>query len=913
MSTLRRIASLWRNLVNPQRVERDLHDELQAAFESLVDDYVRAGMAADAARRAAVVEFGHVEAVKERVRDVRGGASLTALDRDVRYAARLLRRNPVFSAIAVLSLATGIGATTTIVTVANGLLERAPAGVGDPGSLLDIFRAEEGRTLGNFTSSYPYFLDVRGKATSLAGVFAYELEPRPITVGAADGTELAFANLVSANYFVDLGVAPSAGRVFVADEAATPAAASIAVLSHRFWRRRFNANAAIIGSTVQINRHPFTVIGVAHEAFRGTNLLAPDVWMPIAAVDVLQPGTGRMTRRALLDLGMGGRLKPLTSRAQAAAELDAIARQIEREYPLDEGGMRLRVARLSAIPGPLTAVAAGLLALLLAIVSTVLVIACANVSGVLLARATARRREIAVRIAIGAGRGRLIRQLLTETALLFAIGGTAGVVLARAMTSLLLALLPAFPVPIDISLPLDATVVMFAVGVSFVAAVLSGLAPALHASRADVIGALKDESQGPSDRLRVRSAFVIAQVAFSCMLVVIAALLVQALHRIQSTNQNFDSHGVEVASLDLTAAGYGTAAASAFAGDLVDRLRALPGVEAATLVQWMPGRGGSDVDVTVPGTAPPAGDASFLGTSNAVDADLFRTLHLPILEGRDFTGADTLDREQVVIVSETTARYLWPGQRAVGRYLAWHETRAGRAAVSTLKVIGVVPDVKSPFGAARRRRAAPNAPSGIEGKPVVTPPTLMMYVPLRQRFTPRLTIVTRTNGGRPMAPEIRRLVKAMDANLPMMVPQPLDAQMGPVYLQIRIAASVAAAVGLVGLLLAAMGVYGVTAYTAESRTREIGVRMALGAQRGDIIRMVLRHGMSLVVMGSIIGLALAMAGSRLLRSVLADVAPLDVATFSAAAALFLAIGFAACYVPARRATHIGTVDALRYE
>jgi predicted permease len=895
---LPRIVSLWRNLIRRDRVDRDLDDEIRAAFESVVEDHLHAGLRPEDARRAARLQFGTVAGVKERVQDVRAGASLGLVEHDLRYAARLLRRSPGFTLVAALSIAIGIGAVTTIFTVANGLLLRAPSGVSNPDRLVDVFRAVEGQTLGNFTSSYPYFQDVRGRSTTLADVFAYELEPTPITVGASDGTELAFANLVSANYFGALGVVPAAGRFFASTDA-VPGASPVAVLSYRLWQRRFNSDDAVVGARIQVNRHRFTVLGIAPDDFRGTNLISPDLWAPMESVELVRPRAPRLTSRMALDLGMGGRLKPSVSRAQAAAELDTIARDIEREHPAEERGIRLRVATLTSAPGPLATVVAGLLALLLALVSTVLVIACANVSGVVLARAAARRREVAVRIAIGAGRGQLIRQLLTETMLLFALGGAAGLLLARVMTSLLLSLLPAFPVPVDISLPLDARVVAFTIGVSLIAAVLSGVAPALHASKADVVVALKDESQGPSDRLRMRSAFVIAQVAFSSMLVVIAALLAQALHRMGTTNQSFDPHGVEQTTVDLSAAGYANATGAAFARDLVDRLRAVPGVEAATLSQWMPGRGGTDVNVTVPGVAPPDGASSFTSTWNAVESDFFRTLHVSLLAGRDFTSADALDREPVTIVSDTTARYLWPGQDAIGRYITWHEPRAGRPEmVTALKVVGVVPDLRSAFGAPRRSAGRV---------------TLMMYVPLRQRYTPRLTVLARTSGARRMPSEIGAVVKAMDPNLPMMVPQPLDSQMGPVYLQVRVAASVAGTVGLIGVLLAAVGVYGVTAYTTQSRTREIGVRIALGAQRGDVVRMVLREGMSLVGVGSLAGLALAAAGSRLFGSLLAGVPPFDPRTFAATAALLGLIGLAACYLPARRATEIDAMEALRYE
>jgi hypothetical protein len=338
----------------------------------------------------------------------------------------------------------------------------------------------------------------------------------------------------------------------------------------------------------------------------------------------------------------------------------------------------------------------------------------------------------------------------------------------------------------------------------------------------------------------------------------------------------------------------------------------LSGVEAATLAQWMPGRGGTDATVTVPGVAAPDGD-SFLATANSVESDFFRVLRVRLLAGRDFEASDTADRESVTIISDTTARYLWPNDSAVGRYIAWHEHRAGeKERVTIVKVIGVVPDLQSPFGRPRRRDRAPHGGQNAEARPPVAPPMLMMYVPLQQRFAPRFSLLARARPGQSIAQEIRSLVKAMDISLPT-ASQPLDAQTGPVYLQIRIAASVAAAVGIVGLLLAAMGVYGVAAYTTQSRTREIGVRLALGARQADIVRMVLRQGMILVLAGSALGLALALAAGRVLSARLPGVEPFDATAFSAVAALLFVVGGVACYVPAWNATRIDAMDALRYE
>jgi predicted permease len=900
------LRSSWRNLTDRNAVEREIHDEIFTSFESVVEEHVRSGMVPLEARRQAMLEFGGVESVKDRVRDARAGSSFDALRQDVRYAARLLRRNPIFTGVAAVSLAVGIGANTTIFTIANGLLLRPPNGVAAGQQLVDIFRGREGESLANFTTSYPYYRDVRQRAATVADMFAFDLNMKPVSIGSADGTEMAFAMVVTSNYFAVLGVTPAAGRTFESiDDAVVPTV----VLSHRYWERRFNANPALVGQTIRINRLPFIVAGVAAKAFRSTNVTAPDLWMPMSAVTVLEPESRRLQSRAMLDLGMGGRLKPGASRMQAAADLDAIALGLEREHPVEDGGVRLRVAALSSVPGPIATVASGLLASLFAVVSAVLLIACANVSGVLLARAAARRREIAVRIAIGAGRARLIRQFLTETIVLFVLGGLFGLALARALTSVLLSVLPAVPIPVDVSIPLDGRVLAFTIGVSSVAALLAGIAPALHAARADVVVALKDESQGPRDRLRLRSTFVVAQVAISITLVVIASLLVQALQRLSAIDQGFDPRGVEFASVDLTAAGYNSASAAAFAEQLVARIRAMSGVDAASLSQWMPGRGGADVALVAAGATPPNGEASFAGTWNAVSPDFFRTLRVSPVAGREFTASDRTGGEAVTILTASSARMLWPGQDPIGRYVTWLDGQRDPAMRRTqLKVVGIVPDL-TPRAGGGQTQFRDRRPGGA----AMRRPILMMYVPLAQHFTPRLTIFARSDGNRRLAADIRALVKSLDANLPMATPQPLDAQTGPIYFQLRLAATVAGSVGAVGLLLAALGVYGVAAYTAQCRTREFGVRMALGASRADVIRMVMGQGLSLVALGSTFGFALAVAASRLFRALLADVSVFDLRTLGGAALLFMIVGLAACVGPARRATSVDAMDALRYE
>jgi putative ABC transport system permease protein len=596
--------------------------------------------------------------------------------------------------------------------------------------------------------------------------------------------------------------------------------------------------------------------------------------------------------------------------SQAAAESELIGRALHPEgrMMVDVNGVRLQagraglgVASSSPVPGNLRVVVAAFVAVLMTLVAVVLVIACANLAGALLARATTRRREIAVRLALGVGRMRLIRQLITETALLFLLGGCAGLLLARVLTSVLVSMLPAFPQPVALTFALDYRVVAFAFALSLVAAVLCGLAPALQASRADVISTLKDDAQAPVERLRLRNAFVVAQVAFSILLVVAAAVFVERLQNVSAVDRGFDARGIEIASLDLAMAGYTTETGTSFVETLYDRLREMPNVE-ATLADRPPAPGrimGMMGDLTAPGVDTPSGQRGFMGDWYTVAPGFFSALGIPIVAGRDFTSLDRSGTQPVVIVSQSTAQRLWPGQDAVGKTLLWQSggPDGSTRPKTTLTVIGVATNLGG------RHRDVPGALNA-----------LTLYVPLRQRYTQLITILARPLNGRRPSREIAAVVAAADRNLPILSAGTLEDELsGPEEVQLRIAASVSASVGLIGVLLAGIGIYGVTAYAVARRTREIGIRLALGADRAAVTGMVLRQGMSLVAVGSVIGLMLAAVFIRVLAGTLFGVATLGAGTLAGAVGLFALIGLLACYAPTRRATGINAVEALRSE
>ena len=481
---------------------------------------------------------------------------LEAIVQDVRYGLRLLRRSPLFTLTAVLSLAIGIGANTTIFSVASAMLLRPLPGVREPSRLVDIGRTQDGRGFDN--SSYPNFRDIRARATTLSGIYAVRLEAQAMGLGGPDGAERIYGTLVSANYFTVLGTTPAAGRLLTdEDDQGAPGSHAVTVISHELWQRRFGGNPAVVGSTVPINGHPFAIVGVAPPGFQGTTVMRTDAWMPISATGLATPRRQStiLEMREAVWLLMGGRLKPGATVQQAAAELGAIGASLEREHPQQNRGKGLTAMPSAVVPGNLN-IFTGFLALLMGIVGLVLLIACVNLSGMLLARAAARRREIAVRLAIGASRWRLARQLIAETSVLFLAGAAGGIVLSVWLRNLLLAVLPTLPVPIGLEMPVDLRVLAFTTGLSIVAAVLCGLAPALQATRADLVPALKADSAQGGGRLRLRSAFLVGQVALSMLLVLTAGLFLRSLGRAASAPIGFDASNVDVLMLDLSLARY---------------------------------------------------------------------------------------------------------------------------------------------------------------------------------------------------------------------------------------------------------------------------------------------------------------------------------------------------------------------
>jgi predicted permease len=808
------------------------------------------------------------------------------LIQDVRYAIRLLRRSPVFTLTAALSLAIGIGANTTIFSVASALLLRPLPGLSEPARLVDVGRTRRGQ--GFDTTSYPNYRDLRERTTTMSGVYAYRGEPEAMALAGPDGAESVYAEGVTGNYFNVLGTRAAAGRMFT-DADDEPGRGDVAVISYELWQRRFGGNTGIVGQTVTLSGQPYMVVGIAPDGFQGTTLLRSDLWLPLGRLRPTRPEM--FTNRRIVWLIMGGRLKPGVTMQQADAEARAIGETLAREYPNENAERGFRVARSAVVPGRVNFVAA-FIGLLMGIVGLVLLIACVNVAGMMLARAAARQREIAVRLAIGAGRSRLVRQLLTESLILFGAGCALGLLISNWLTAVLLALLPQLPMPVGIEMRLDWRALTATIALTLIAAVLSGLAPALQASRPRLVAALRREGMDGPARLRLRNAFVVGQITLALLLVVAAALFLRALNHATSIQPGFDQAGVDVVSTDLALAGYNETVGVAFARTLVERAAALPGVTSVTLATDLPLDGSrmSFGDVRLPGTADegPRRDRA-PADWNVVTPGFFKTMGVRLLRGRDFTDADSPGAPRVAIVNEALARRYWGTDDVIGRQF---ETTTPFSKGQLITIVGVAANAQF-------------VSLGDSDSPY-------LYVPLAQQYRSQVSLLVKSATGS-VIPQMRTMMHEMNANLPVTSAMPMSEVTAIGLVPQRIAAAVAGSLGLVGLLLAAMGIYGVTAYAVSRWTHEIGIRIALGADGASVLRLVLRQALVLTAIGVTIGLAGAAAVAQLLRSLLFGVSSVDPVAFVGAALLFGATALVASYLPARRATRVDPMVALRNE
>jgi macrolide transport system ATP-binding/permease protein len=814
---------------------------------------------------------------------------MRTLWQDLRYAARMLRKSPGFTAIAVLSLALGIGANAAIFSLVNAVLLR-PLPVREPERLVSVYPTTRD---GAQAFSYPSYVDFRDRNEVFEGLFVTRFAP--MSLGREGANERVWGYMVSGNYFDVLGVRAAHGRALTPEDDRAPLAHPVAVLSHGSWRRRFGGDASVVGKEIRINGRPFRVVGVMPEGFSGTEIAyTPELWVPMMMQEWIEPGNAWLGRRQTQNIFATGRLKDGVTHAQAEASLNALARRLGEEFPETNEGQTVTLTPPGLIHPLLRGPAVGFTWVLMGVVALVLLVACANMANLLLARGAERRREVAVRLALGASRARLVRQLLTESVLLSALGGACGLLLAFWMIDLAVGLKPPIDFPLALDLTVDWRVFSFALAVSLLTGVVFGIIPALQATKPDLVPALKDATaQAGGRRSRLRGALVVAQIALSLVLLVAAGLVLRALRHVQTTSPGFDPENRLMMSVDLGLQGYDEARGREFYRQLAERVRALPGVRSVALTDNAPlSINYNSTDVHVEGQPPARGANVPTAMNSTVSPDYFETMGVPLVSGRAFGEGDREGAPRVLVVNETFARRFFPGADPSAEALG---KRVGFSANGPRwEIVGVARDGKYfSIGEA---------------------PRPFVYLPLLQDYASRATLVVRASANpEALIGPVREEARRLDPHLPVFEVKTLNEHMRLSLFPARVAAALLGGFGLLALLLAAVGVYGVMSYAVARRAREFGIRLALGAQARDVLRLALRGGLLMTLAGVLVGFAAALAVTRLLAGVLYGVSATDPLTFAAVALLLTGVALLACYVPARRATKVDPMVALRYE
>jgi predicted permease len=802
---------------------------------------------------------------------------------DLRYGLRMIAKAPGFTVLAMLALALGICANTTIFSLINGVALRPLTGVKDPERLVAVYTSDYSSGLYG-GSSYPDYVDFRDQADVFENLAAADQTVQSAT-GESEAERLR-GEVVTTNYFDVLGVKAQLGRTL------QPGDDQSVVINDSLWQRRFNADPAVVGKTLTLNGKPYTIVGVTDRSFRALKLGLPfEFWLPVTASSDLAT-SGRGNR----GIELIGRLKPGVTVEQAQTQLTTIAARLAQAYPETNLGTLARpneprpitVLRASRVEPEAQAGIWRVSLLLFAVVGLVLLIACANVANLLLVRASSRRREIAVRLAVGASRIRLVRQLLTESLLLALLGGAAGL-LATLWTA---RMLPTFFPENEtkgLDLSLDWRVLVFTLGVTLITGLLFGLAPALQASRQNLVPSLKDES-GYGARLRrlsLRDVLVISQLALSLVLLIGAALFVRSLQRAVSFDPGFAAQHLLIASMETRGASLNKQQGQAFYQQTVERVSSLPGVQSVTLTRIAPlSGGGQRRGVQLEGYQPQPNEDTELNT-NVIGLNYFNTMGIPLLAGRDFNAQDREGSPLVVIVNEELARRYYGGN-AVGKRLRTGSDSPFR------EIIGVARTASY-----RNLREQPLP---------------FIYIPLGQEYQSGMTLMVRTAGDpTSLVGPVRNEMRALNKDVPVFLVQTMTDRIGAQLAADRMIAVLLSIFGGGALLLAAIGIYGVIGYSVAQRTHEIGIRMALGAEQRDILKLIVGQGMVLVVIGAGLGLALAFAATRVLKSLLFGISATDPLTFTVVVIVLLAVALLACYLPARRATKVDPLEALRYE
>jgi putative ABC transport system permease protein len=896
MAALREwMSRLWGTL-GRSRADRDLEEELRSHLELAADDARRRGESPERAMRAARLRAGHLTQSLESMRDQRALPWVEDLVRDIRYGCRMLARTPGFTAVAVISLAVGIGANVATFSFVDALLLR-PLTVPHPDGVLTVGSTAAVEGFSSLVASYPEYRDIRDRSRTFAGLVASTAATFGFSADAASSPKLRYGMLVSGNFFDVMGVAPAVGRGFRADEDQVPGRNAVAVIGYDCWQQQFGGDPAVLGRRFRLNGVEFTVVGVAPPSFLGlyqyarVDFYVPTMMWPRLLPDAAVPPLENRDARSLI---IKGRLRPGVTLAAARDDLAVIGRDLERAYPETnrhrEFSVRTELGeRLSHDRG-----GAVVLAMLTTLSGIVLFVACANVAGLLTSRAPSRAREVAMRLAIGAGRARLIRQFITESVLLAIAGGTAGIAVGSIGIRLFQKIQLPTDLPLALAVELDRRALVFSLIVASLSAVLCGLMPAVHATRADLTAVMKASDATASGRRRWgRAMLVSGQVAASVVLLVVATFMYRNFQRQLGAGPGYRTDHLLMMSVDPTLVRRTGPAAQQFFERLAARVRATPGVRSAALTSSVPmGTEGFGVVAFVPaGVQLPEGKDNVTVLGSIVDEGYFATMAVPIVRGRGFLATDTADAAPVAIVNEQLARHYWPDQDVIGRRFRLNDARG-----PLVEIVGLAKMSKYTF--------------------LAEPPTDFIYLPFRQKPQPRLTLLAESSSdSASLAGPLADVVHELDPVQPVYNVRTMEAfYRMRVVVAFNVVIGSVAAMGFMGLGLSIVGLYGLVAYGVSRRTKEIGIRMAIGAGASTVLGMVLRQGMNLAVAGLLLGLVAGAGARRLLAAAFGNpLRAFDPVPFLMVGGVVLAVTLLATYVPARRAAHINPTDALRNE
>ncbi len=883
-------------MMRHRRALDDLEREIRDHIERETEDNIGRGMSPDDARQAAFRKFGNVTLAREDARAVWVPQWLDHLRQDLRYGARMLLKNPGFTLVAVLSLAIGVGANSAAFSFADALLLR-PLPVPRPADVMTVGSTTTIEEFSTLLASYPELVDIRDRATTFSGLVGFTGATMGFAPDAGASPKLRFGMLVSGNFFDVMEVQPQLGRAFRAEEDRVPGRDAVVVLGHDVWMQQFGGDSSIVGRTVRLNGIDFTVIGVAPPRFAGLYQFARvDFYVPLMMSPRLSadPGARPLEARDNRTLTVKGRLKPGVSLADAQTELSVIGKSLERAYPETNKNRTLtaRTELQARIAHDRTdAIVVGMLNTLAAVV---LFVACANVAGLLTSRGPTRAREIALRLAIGASRRRVIRQLMTESALIAALGGLLGIFVGDAGVNLFRMIQLPTDLPASLSFELDRRAFVFSLAVAMLSSLLFGLMPAVQATRPDLTAVMKaNDTVGFGRRRWGRAVLVAGQVAGSVVLLVIATFMYRNFHRQLGAGPGFRTDRLLMMSFDPTLLRYSTQQSQQFFEQVADRARTIPGVTSASLTSSVPmsSEGPGIVNILPEGFQFPPGKDGVTVLEASIDESYFDTWGLTILKGRAFRPTDSADAPRVAIVNEEIARRYWPQQDPIGKRLRLDDERG-----PWVEIVGLARNSKYTFLTER--------------------PFEFLYLPYRQRPPARMTLVTQAAGdAASLAAPLRNLIHSIDAQQPVYNVRTIEEfYRMRVVTAFNVVIGTVAAMGMMGLGLSIVGLYGLVAYGVSRRTKEIGIRMAIGAGQSNVLSMVLRQGMRLAAIGLLIGLLASEGARRLLAAAFGNASrESDVVPFLVVALIVLAVTLFAAYVPARRAARVNPIVALRTE